>query len=648
MKRNPKKLRSLFFKNLMIVFMIPFTCILLVIFTYVYHNTKKVNIENSEMYASMLGNEIQEKLEKYKELVEIIATRQEITSLLYTEAEPYLIELMKQKGSQEWSHFIVTNGNGTEQAHSEGKLLHGVSLRFEEAFIKPWEAEKTVVIEPVLSKETKRPVIGVATPIYQGEVKVGVFIGYVWLESVSKFLNDYSYTDHSYAFMINSDKTISVHPDQSLVLHTTWDKSQEEAGYSYIYQPIEGTDLTICIVSPDYESYSLLFGIIKVLLGAFFAMLLSGFLGALYMSSKTSSMVGWIKEQLHSLAEGNVNLSPKKLAYDKAIEIREMKEKTLHLADTLKHIMDQLEDRSQELHSVVGGLTDKIHDSGNSIQQMAEHATEFAAGIQEISATTEILKSHSNTNLQFTSTISTYAAEGSGAAIQMVERAATSMETVKKGKLQTIKILTDIREALKRSMEESRKTAMINDLTKEILDITEQTNLLTLNATIEAARAGESGRGFAVVAAEMGNLANSCGRIANSIQTISKTVMDAVEKLEYDAGLLLSYVDTGVLTDYENFQQNAELYNQDAKNMGGMMTHFANHAKSLETSFIQMNGSISQIASTMAEEKQNIEQIAYNSSLLAGYLHEISVETDQCNKIAGILRDHVTEYYHDN
>jgi methyl-accepting chemotaxis protein len=308
--------------------------------------------------------------------------------------------------------------------------------------------------------------------------------------------------------------------------------------------------------------------------------------------------------------------------------------------------MDQLENRSKELHNVVGELTQKIHDSDDSIKEMAEHATEFAAGIQEISATTEILKEHSDSNLHFTSTISTYAAEGSGAAIQMVERAASSMETVEKGKLQTLKVLTDIREALKASMEESKKTSMINGLTKEILDITEQTNLLTLNATIEAARAGEAGQGFTVVAAEMGKLANSCGRIANNIQTISKTVMGAVEKLEYDAGLLLSYVDTSVLTDYENFQQNAELYNEDAKNMGGMMIHFANHAKSLEESFMSMNGSISQIATTMSEEKKSIEQIAYNSSLLAGYLHEISDDTDQCNQIAGILRDHVTDFYH--
>lgn len=644
--RNKKTLRSLFFKNLMIVFLIPFTCILLVICLYIYNQTKQENTKHGKMYASMLSKEIEEKLEKYKTVVEMAATRQEVESLDYTQAEPYLQDLIAIKGKEEWSHFIITNASGTEQAHSEGKMGHGISLRFDEAYQKPWETELTVVCEPVISKSTGRAVIGIATPVYSNNKKSGVFIGYIWLESIADYLNDYQYTDHSYAFMTNADGTISAHPDSKLVLNSKWDKNLEQTGYSYTYCPIEGTDLTLCVVSPDRESFSLLFGILKVLLASLAAMFLSGFAGSLYMSRKTAALILWIREQLQALSDGNIHINQKKLAYEKAVEIREMKEKTFLLAETLKNIMDQLEDRSKELHYVVGELTQKIHDSDHSIKAIAERETEFAAGIEEISATTDILKEHSDSNLQFTSTISFYAAEGSESANQMVERAATSMETVQKGKTQTLKILADIREALVISMEESRKTAMIDELTQEILDITDQTTLLSLNASIEAARAGESGKGFSVVAAEMGKLAENCGRTANKIQEISQAVMGAVEKLEKDAGELLAYVDTCVLKDYENFQENAKLYNEDAKKMGVMMVHFSNHANSLEESFQDMNGNIAQIAEAMTEEKQSMEQIANNSSLLAGYLHEISQDTDQCNQIAGVLREHVTTFYH--
>lgn len=643
---SKKTLRSLFFKNLIIVFLIPFTCILLVICLYIYNQTKQENTKHGKMYASMLSKEIEEKLEKYKAVVDMAAARQEVESLDYTQAEPYLQNLIAIKGKEEWSHFIITNANGTEQAHSEGKMGHGISLRFDEAYQKPWEEETTVVCEPVISKSTGRAVIGIATPIYSNYKKSGVFIGYIWLESIADYLNDYQYTDHSYAFMMNADGTISAHPDATQVLNSKWDKNLEQTGYSYTYCQIEGTDLTLCVVSPDRESFSLLFGILKVLLVSFTAMLLSGFAGSLYMSRKTASLILWIREQLQTLSEGNIHINKKKLAYEKAIEIREMKEKTFLLAETLKNIMDQLEDGSKELHHVVGELTQKIHDSDNSIKAIAERETEFAAGIEEISATTDILREHSDSNLQFTSTISFYAAEGREAANQMVERAEASMETVQNGKTQTLKILERIRDALVISMQESRKTAMIDELTEEILDITDQTTLLSLNASIEAARAGESGKGFSVVAAEMGKLAENSGRIANKIQEISQTVMGAVEKLEKDAGELLSYIDTCVLVEYENFRENAKLYNEDAKKMGSMMVHFSNHAKSLEESFQDMNGNIAQIAEAMSEEKQGMEQVANNSSLLAGYLHEISQDTDQCNQIAEILREHVITFYH--
>lgn len=257
----------------------------------------------------------------------------------------------------------------------------------------------------------------------------------------------------------------------------------------------------------------------------------------IYVAGKMIKRIKSGIRTLTDIAGGDLTTNVEKKYLNDSDEIGELIQSTQQLKTGLTDIISVLAQKTKQLGQSSNNINEMLEVNMQEIDRMENAIEQISAGMNKQAESADDASDGINTINHMIEKANAETKTLNISAKEMLQAGSEVSSTLDNLNSVNVEVLNAVERIQKDTDLTNEAAEQIGKAVDVIMNIAEETNLLSLNASIEAARAGESGKGFAVVASQIQKLAEQSSVSSEQINTIvnnlSSSSAKSVETMAY-------------------------------------------------------------------------------------------------------------------